>query len=191
MAGCVALLLLERCLQGCDCGRGLVGRVGVLLHQVLHHAHALVEGLAHVGHLFLQLLHLSLELDHLLARAIGWGYGQPQGGREGESLENGLRDSLCCHRPFLFVCLKYPTGNRARAVDSTISLCRRIGPDTGYSRVSPAFSLGPAVVPSLKGHLFVCSSNPGLTSGAIGYRRCVCPKSAGLSKFVDMPLADE
>ena len=67
LAAHVVGLLRERPLQVLDRARDLVHVVGGLLDQVLHDAHALVEGLAHLRHLVLQAFHLGLELDHLFA----------------------------------------------------------------------------------------------------------------------------
>ena len=58
-------------MQLVDRGGYFVGGVGVLLEQILHDAHALVEGLLHLGHLLLQLANLGLQFDDFLAGAVG------------------------------------------------------------------------------------------------------------------------
>jgi hypothetical protein len=51
--GAILLLFVEGSLQLIDRGGYFVGGVGVLLEQILHDAHALVEGLLHLRHLLL------------------------------------------------------------------------------------------------------------------------------------------
>ena len=82
--GGVGLLLLQRVLQGAKNDGDFVDRVGIVLDQVLHDAHALVEAALHGGHLLLQLLDLGLQLNHFLAGARNRGYGQPKRGEQGE-----------------------------------------------------------------------------------------------------------
>ncbi len=76
LAAVIALQLLQTGLESSDGRRYLVHAVGVLVHQVLHDAHAFIERLLHVSHLVLQGLHLRLQLNHLLADAPSCGYGQ-------------------------------------------------------------------------------------------------------------------
>ena len=73
MAAALALLFLKRGLQIGDRCRDLVGAIGALFNQVLHHAHAFVEGLLHVRNPVLQVLHLSLQLHHVFVDAQGRG----------------------------------------------------------------------------------------------------------------------
>ncbi len=69
--GAILLLFVEGSLQLVDGGGYFVGGVGVLLEQIFHDAHALVEGLLHLGHLLLQLANLGLQFDDFLAGAVG------------------------------------------------------------------------------------------------------------------------
>ena len=66
-------------LQVVDRGADFVGGVGVLLEQVLHDAHALVERLLHLRHLLLQLVDLGLQLDDFLVGAVGGSQSDPEG----------------------------------------------------------------------------------------------------------------
>jgi hypothetical protein len=83
--GGISLLFLQGGLQASDGGGHFVDRVGILLDQVFHDAHALVEAALHGGHLLLELLDLSLQLDHLFAGARSRGDGQPKRGEQGEN----------------------------------------------------------------------------------------------------------
>ena len=99
-AGRIALLFLQvrlqRRLQGVE-GRGrLVDGVGVLFHQVFHHAHALVKAALHRGHLLLQLLDLRLQLDHVLVDAPRRRGRQPEHRNHCEHCQN----TVSFHRRF-------------------------------------------------------------------------------------------
>ncbi len=59
------LLLQHLLLQIVHVGRHLVDRIGALLDEILHDAHALVIGLLETGDGILQLLDLRLQLDHV------------------------------------------------------------------------------------------------------------------------------
>jgi len=72
-------------LQGGDGDGNSVDRVGILLDQVFHDTHALVEAALHGGHLLLELLDLSLQLDHFFAGAPSRDDGQPKRGEQGEN----------------------------------------------------------------------------------------------------------
>ena len=78
-------MLLDSSLQLVDGGRELVHGVGILLDQISHHAHALVEGVLHVGDLFLQHLDLRLDLDDFLANSPERGGGSQKHGYESET----------------------------------------------------------------------------------------------------------
>ena len=69
MSAAVALLFLQSGLQVGDGSGDFVGAVRALLNQVLQHAHALVKRLLHVGDSVLQVLHLGLQLHHVLVNA--------------------------------------------------------------------------------------------------------------------------
>jgi hypothetical protein len=70
-------------LQGADRGRNLVDGVGVAFDQIVHDAHALVEAALHGGHLLLQLLDLSLQLNHFFAHAPCGHGGEAKGSEKG------------------------------------------------------------------------------------------------------------
>ena len=80
----VSLLFLQRALQGGDRDSNFVDRVGVLLDQIFHDTHALIEAALHGGHLLLQLLDLSLQLNHLFAGPPNRGDCQPKRGEQGD-----------------------------------------------------------------------------------------------------------
>ena len=67
----LGLLLLQRGLERVQRIGDFIDRIGVLLNQVPHNAHALVEAALHGSHLLLQLLDLGLQLDHLLVDTPG------------------------------------------------------------------------------------------------------------------------
>ena len=85
-----ALLLLQRCLQPVQSIRHFIDRVGVLLDQILHDAHALVEAALHGRHLFLQLLHLRLQLHHVLVSAPCRSDSQPEHREQCEQCRNAM-----------------------------------------------------------------------------------------------------
>ena len=90
LATCVSLLLLQSVLQARERRSDFVDSIGVLLHQVLHHAHALVEAALHGGHLLLQLLDLRLQLNHFLIDAPGRHPSHPEHRQQGEKRRNAL-----------------------------------------------------------------------------------------------------
>ena len=63
----LVLLLLQPFLQAVDARSDFVDVVGALFDQVLHHPHALIEGLLHASHLVLKGLDLGLQLNDFFA----------------------------------------------------------------------------------------------------------------------------
>ena len=77
-------LRFDRLRQGVHRGGHFVHTVGGLLDQMLQNAHALGIGLLHLLQTVLELLHLGLELDHLLGGRVGVGSSEKHR-QEGES----------------------------------------------------------------------------------------------------------
>ena len=82
----VGVLLLTGLLHGLQRLGELVHVVGTVLNQVLHDAHALIEGLLHVCHAIGQILNLGLELNDFLGDGKGWGCGCSQ--QQGQDRQN-------------------------------------------------------------------------------------------------------
>ena len=78
-------------LQGVDGEGQLVDGVGALLDEVLEDAHALVVGLLEAGYGVLQVLHLGLQLDHVLVDGEGGAGGKGRAKGEDGS-EGGVTD---------------------------------------------------------------------------------------------------
>src|SRR5260370_42003265 len=70
-------------MKGVDGDRHLIDRVGALLDEVFHDAHALVVGLLEAGDRVLQLLDLSLQLHHVLIDGEGGRAAEESGGEGG------------------------------------------------------------------------------------------------------------
>jgi hypothetical protein len=71
---------------------------------VLQHAHALVEGLLHVGDSVLQVLHLGLQLHHVFVDAPSWCHAGSEHGQQSQH----ERVSLYFHNP----CTSLPASRR-------------------------------------------------------------------------------
>jgi hypothetical protein len=84
------LLLLQARLESIQGSGDFIGRVSILLHQILHDAHALVETALHGRHLFLQLLNLGLQLDHFLADTPSWRRSNAERREQGKEGKNAL-----------------------------------------------------------------------------------------------------
>src|ERR1043165_4358054 len=84
MVASVALFFLDRSLNVRHSGGHFVDGVGVLVHQVLEHAHALVKRLLHSGHLRLELLHLCLQLNKLPIYSPRRACAHPSDGHSGQ-----------------------------------------------------------------------------------------------------------
>ena len=71
LGSAVRLLLLQGSLKRVQSVGHFVDRIRVLLNEIAHNAHTLVEATLHGRHLLLQLLDLGLQLDHLLVDTPG------------------------------------------------------------------------------------------------------------------------
>src|SRR5262249_26208284 len=80
-----------------------VDGVSILFHQVIHHAHSLIEALLHGGHLLLQLLHLGLQLHHFLVGAKGRSCPYPKDQKQCHERGN----TVCFHSLFSLVHIFY------------------------------------------------------------------------------------
>ena len=89
-AGLRFLLGLHLFLQVFDDAAHLVDRVGALLDEVLHDAHALVVGLLQARDGILELLNLGLQLNHVLVDSECGGAAEDNGCEQGCGDEIGL-----------------------------------------------------------------------------------------------------